>query len=238
MREVETVPVDLLAALASLPDPRAARGVRHRLAVVLGIAVCAVLAGARSFPAIAEWAQELTPALRLRLGLGRAVPSESTIRRVLHRLDPEALDAVVCWWLAARAEPQQGRRVIAVDGTSGRGAGADDGPAVHLLAAFDAGSGVVLGQRVVDGKTHEIHPFAPLLDRIDITGAIITADALHTQRGHVSYLRGRGAHYLLTVKANQPTLVGQLSGLPWTEVPVADGTTGKPTGGSSPAPSR
>ncbi len=83
---------------------------------------------------------------------------------------------------------------------------------------------------MVDGKTNEINAFAPLLDRIDITGALVTADALHTQRGHVGYLTGRGAHYLLTVKANQPTLLAQLRALPWNDVPVAEATTDKAHG--------
>ncbi len=107
---------------------------------------------------------------------------------------------------------------------------------MHLLAAYDTGTGTVLGQAVVDGKTNEINVFGPLLDRIDIAGAIITADALHTQRGHVSYLTGRGAHYLLTVKANQPRLLRQLRALPWTDVPVADVTSTRLTAGTSSAP--
>jgi predicted transposase YbfD/YdcC len=225
--DVEAVPADLLAALATLSDPRARRGVRHRFAAVLGIGVCAVLAGAKSFTAIAEWAQDLTPTVRLRLGLGRATPCESTIRRVLQHVDAEALDTLVSTWLAARSSPRRPLSVIAVDGKSARGARTDQGRAVHLLAAFDTGDGVVLGQGGVDGKTNEINVFAPLLDRIDITGAIISADALHTQRGHVAYLAGRGAHYLLTVKGNQPKLLAQLKTLPWTDVPVADLTAGK-----------
>ena len=101
---------------------------------------------------------------------------------------------------------------------------------MHLLAAFDTTSGTVLGQRVVDGKTNEINAFAPLLERIELTGTLVTADALHTQRGHVRYLRERGAHYLLTVKANQPTLLRQLRQLPWPQVPVADRTHDKAHG--------
>ena len=101
------------------------------------------------------------------------------------------------------------------------------GRAKHLLAAFDQASGVVLGQTVVDGKTNEINAFAPLLNRIDITGAIITADALHTQHRHADYLIGRGAHYLLTVKRNQPSLHRQLAALPWDQVPAVHLTQDK-----------
>lgn len=222
-------PVDLLAALAAVPDPRARRGVRHRFVAVLAVAVCAVLAGAATFTAIAEWAHDLPVGVRVRLGLGRVAASESTIRRILQALDPEALDQTLSAWLAARsATPAEasvpGRRVIAIDGKTARGARGPGGRPVHLLAAFDQASGVVLGQTVVDGKTNEINAFAPLLDRIDITDAIITADALHTQHRHADYLHGRGGHYLLTVKRNQPSLHRQLRALPWAQIPAVDTT--------------
>jgi predicted transposase YbfD/YdcC len=79
----------------------------------------------------------------------------------------------------------------------------------------------VLGQVDVAAKTNEIPMFTALLDRIDLTGAVITADAMHAQRGHAEYLHGRGAHYVLTVKRNQPHLHAQLAALPWPKVPVA-----------------
>jgi predicted transposase YbfD/YdcC len=215
---VGSIPVDLLEALSTVTDPRAKRGVRHRLGAILAIGVCAVLAGARSFTAIAEWAGDLTPTVRLRLGLGRRPPCESTIRRVLQRVDAAALARVA----TGRTLP-----VIALDGKTTRGARSGDGRATHLLAAFEVGTGVVLGQSEVDGKTNEITAFAPLSDRVAITGAIVTADALHTQRAHADYLIGHGAHYVLTVKADQPTLLAQLRALPWADVPVADHTSDK-----------
>jgi len=81
---------------------------------------------------------------------------------------------------------------------------------------------VVLGQADVEAKTNEIPMFSTLLDRIDLAGAVVTADALHAQRAHAGYLvTQRGAHYLITVKGNQPDLHAQLAGLPWRQVPVA-----------------
>ena len=191
---------------------------------VLAIGVCAVLAGARSYVAIAEWADDLPVSARLRLGLGRRAPSESTIRRILQAVDLEALDAAVSGWLAARRpDPSPGRmRMVAVDGKTTRGARTDDRTQVHLLAAFDHDSGVVLGQTQVDGKSNEITAFAPLLDRIDLTDVLLTADALHTQRRHAEYLHDRGGHYLLIVKPNQPTVHAQVVGLPWSQIPVVD----------------
>ncbi len=213
----------LLAVLADVPDPRARRGVRHRLAVILSLALCAVLAGARSFTAIAEWAADADQATREALGVTGVVPCESTFRRTLQHLDADALDDAAGAWAQRRTSPAPGtRRAVAVDGKTLRGSGAAGGPGRHLLAALDHGHGVVLGQVDVEAKTNEIPMFATLLDRIDLAGAVVTADAMHAQRGHAKYLVAqRSAHYLITVKGNQPGLHAQLAALPWRQVPVA-----------------
>jgi predicted transposase YbfD/YdcC len=212
----------LLAVLAGVADPRHRRGVRHRLAAILGLAVCAVLAGARSFTAIAEWAADADPETLRVLGASGAAPSESTFRRTLQRLDADAFDELAGCWAAQRTAPGPGgRRVIAVDGKTLRGSASGGEPGVHLLAALDHAHGAVLGQVDVGAKTNEIPMFPVLCDRIEIGGAVITADAMHAQRGHATYLAGRGAHYLFTVKRNQPGLFAQLAALPWRQVPVA-----------------
>jgi predicted transposase YbfD/YdcC len=227
---VDVAAPDLLVVLAGVTDPRKSRGVRHRLVTVLAAAVCAVLAGARTYVAIAEWAHDLPITVRVRLGMGRRAPSESTIRRISRALDADELDRAVSAWLTARAADTRACsagepvRSIAVDGKTARGARQRDGQAVHLFAALDHTSGIVLGQTEVDAKTNEITAFAPLLDRIDITGAIVTADALHTQDRHARYLHEHGAHYVFIVKNNRPNLRAQLARLPWREVPVADHT--------------
>jgi DDE_Tnp_1-associated len=126
VEEGVVVPDSLLDALSAVSDPRGRRGVRHRFGTIVGVAVCAVLAGARSYAAIAECAADLPPAVRLRLGVGRQrSPSESTIRRCLQRVDHDQLDRFLSAWLAARARaigPPCPKRVVAVDGTSARGA--------------------------------------------------------------------------------------------------------------------
>jgi predicted transposase YbfD/YdcC len=214
----------LLQALAAVPDPRARRGVRHRLAVILSLAVCAVLAGARSFTAIAEWAADADQATLDVLGVIGVVPCESTFRRTLQSLDADALDDAAGAWARQRTAPAAGaRRVVAVDGKTLRGSAAAGEPGRHLLAALDHAAGVVLGQVDVEAKTNEIPMFTTLLDRIGLAGAVITADAMHAQRAHARYLTGqRGAHYILTVKRNQPGLHAQLASLPWRQIPAAD----------------
>jgi predicted transposase YbfD/YdcC len=190
--------------------------------VILGLAVCAVLAGARSFTAIAEWAADADEQTLDRLGVRGAVPSESTFRRTLQRLDADAFDDLAGAWAAQRTAPGLGaRRVIAVDGKTLRGSGHGRENSRHLLAAYDHAHGAVLGQVEAGAKTNEIPMFPALLDRLDIANAVITADALHAQREHATYLAGRGARYLLIVKRNQPGLHAQLAALPWREMPVA-----------------
>src|SRR5580704_7292473 len=192
----------LLPVLAAVPDPRARRGVRHRLAAILGLALCAVLAGARSFTAIAEWAADADQATRDALGVTGVVPCESTFRRTLQILAADALDDAAGAWAQQRTAAAAGaRRMVAVDGKTLRGSGLAGGPGRHLLAALDHAHGVVLGQVDVEAKTNEIPMFATLLDRIDLAGAVVTADAMHAQRAHAKYLvTRRGAHYVITVE--------------------------------------
>jgi predicted transposase YbfD/YdcC len=223
------VAVGLREALAEVVDPRKRRGVRHGLVVVLTVAVCAVAAGARSFVAVAEWVADVPDDIADVLGTARRCPSESTIRRVLGKVDPDRFDAVIGAFvqrLCARQAPVGRRRVLAVDGKTLRGSrhtGSNGIEVVgrHLLAVIDQHSRVVLGQLAVDAKASEINRFAPLLDTvtgIDLAGVVITADALHTQREHVAAVHARGAHWVLTVKGNQPRLRRQLAGLPWRQV--------------------
>ena len=220
----------LLTALSALPDPRARRGVRHALAVVVTAAICAVIAGYRSYTAIGEWVADLPAETAAALGIdvGRR-PSEAMIRRLLQALDPDRLTAVVGIWLAAKNPAPTGtRRALAVDGKTLRGSRTGDTAARHVLAVCDQHSGVVVASTDVDGKTNEITRFQPLLDQIgDLREAVITVDALHCQRDHVDYLAERGAHWILTVKANQPTLHQQLAALPWRAVPDATRDTGR-----------
>jgi predicted transposase YbfD/YdcC len=233
---------DLLAYLASVPDPRAARGRRHPLVAVLGLAAAAVLAGARSIAAIAEWAADAPQPVRAALGARhhapghRSVPAEATIRRTLSRLDADVLAGAIGAWLADRDRhwdrdhpgPTTCRRAVAVDGKTLRGARPptpDDGRPVHLLACMDHATRAVLAQRQVGGAPEEVPAFAPLLADLDLAGVVVTADALQTHPEAAEFLvTSKRAHYLFTVKANQPTLLGRCARLPWHRVPVADRT--------------
>ncbi len=209
-------PGRLFSALAGVPDPRKKRGVRFASVSILAVAVAAVAAGCRSFVAIGEWSADAPQQVLDVLGVAGPAPSEKTIRGLLNQTDATMLSAAIGRWLRPRADRRRAARsrtVIAVDGKTTRGArlaSVPDLAAPHLLAAFEHGTGVVLGQRQIDGKGSEIGEFAPLLDGIDIAGTVVTADALHTQRAHVEYLLSRNADCVLTVKGNQPTLLQAL----------------------------
>jgi predicted transposase YbfD/YdcC len=209
---------------------------------VLAVAVAAVLAGARSLAAIGEWASDAPCQVLAALGVGRdpwtgvwRPPGEATVRRVLARIDPDALDRAIGAWLADQQPPppptrpppapRPPRRAVAVDGKTLRGSGHHPNPQVHLVAAMDHTSRAVLAQADVEATTNEIARFRPLLDGLDLADTVVTADALHTQREHADWLvTAKHAAYLLIVKANQPTLHHQLRRLPWGDIPAQDHT--------------
>ena len=229
----------LVAALAAVPDPRRRRGVRYPFTPVLAVAVCAMLAGARSFAAIGEWVADLPEQARAGLGLTSAVPGPVRIWRVLVAVDIAALEAAIGAWLrtcldqvrAAAVAAQPGsrvsRRVLAVDGKTLRATRHGQDP-VHLLAALDHAAGVVVARVDVDAKSNEIPYFSTLLDQIDdLTDVVISVDAMHPQTAHAEYLHARGAHLLVTVKGNQPKLRNRLKALPWNDIPVGHASSGR-----------
>ena len=222
--------------LATVVDPRKARGIRHPLVVLLTATMCAVAAGARSFVAVGEWVADLPGSLAKTLGISERCPSESTIRRAVRDLDADSFDTAIGGFvqqLCAAVAPAGRRRVLAVDGKTVRGSRHTDRNGTitagrHLLAVIDQHTRVVLGQLDVDGKTNEITAFTPLLNTltsINLAGVVVTADALHTQREHVQDLHERGVHWVLTVKGNQPRLRRQLAALPWRQVEPAHRST-------------
>lgn len=207
-------PESIFQALASFPDHRKRRGIRHQLGWILAVALCAVLAGARSFAAIADWSTyAASTSLRT---TGFTAPHVTTFQRVLACLDAEAFDQALGTWMQTQVDA----RIIAIDGKEVRGAKNGGADRVHLMAALDHESCVVIGQVDVGIKTNEITRLDSLLETLgDLDGKIITLDALHTLGRHAEFLHARGAHFLMTVKGNQPKLLKQLQALPWNEVP-------------------
>ncbi|MEV8038549.1 ISAs1 family transposase [Streptomyces sp. NPDC086182] len=230
--------VDLRCFLILVADPRDARGLRYPALALLCAAVSAVLTGARSLIAIGEWITDAPQHVLGVLGFAvdpltglRPVPHAATVRRLLQRVDGDALDAAISTYLQARtlppvkSEAQKApvRRVITVDGKVVRGSRTRAAAAIQLLAAMDH-RGVVLAQRQVASKSNEIPAFAPLLDGLGLENTVVTADALHTQHGHGAYLTDRGAHYVAVVKKNHPGLHARVGKLPWRDIPLGHRT--------------
>jgi predicted transposase YbfD/YdcC len=211
----------LLDLLAQVPDPRKKRGRRHALAGLLTVGVAAVIAGSRSFAAIGQWAADAGPDVLAALGAARGPAEESTYRRAFALVSADVLDRVLGAWLHTRAVQAGGRLVIAIDGKTVRGAKNKGGKAPHLVAALAHGIGAVLGQVAVEEKSNEIPAVRDLLKAFaSLASAVITIDAMHTQHDTAQVILERGADYVMTVKANMPTLYKQLKKLPWPAVPA------------------
>ena len=202
----------LIDHLRTISDPRMKRGIRHHMLSVLTVAVCAVLSGTKSYIAIGEWAKRSDQDMRKRMGCrfdkntGLFVaPSEPTLRRTLQTVDAIELDTAVSQWLVTQV-PVAGN-AIALDGKTSRGSGSSEGKQTHLVSAFLHKEGIVIAQQAVAAKSNEITAVRPLLENIDITDSVITADAMHTQKDTARFIvEEKHADYLFTVKDNQPTL--------------------------------
>jgi predicted transposase YbfD/YdcC len=237
--------------LEALPDPRSRQGRIYPLPCLIAIAVCAfTAAGNDRLTAVGQWARRASQEDLARLrapwdpvtGQYRA-PDEKTIRVVLDKLDPRALTrallgprrrrrrrgrslAGVRDYPARRAAREAkalargGLRALAVDGKTSRGARRADGTRVHLLGVAEHG-GHLLDHLEVDIKHNETSHFTPLLEPLDLAGAVVTFDALHTVRANLNWLTAqKKAQYIAVVKKNQPLLHARVKALPWRQVPA------------------
>lgn len=197
----------LLEHLTTVPDPRIARHRWHKLSDILVIAICAVLCGAESYPAIEDFGHEREEWLRQFLELPEGIPSHDTFNRVLRLLDPVEFQACFLRWMQTVAEVTAGE-VVAIDGkvlrrSFAKGTGKQ---AIHMVSAWASENGVVLGQRKVDTKSNEITAIPALLDLLVLKGCLVTIDAMGCQRTIAEKIVGQGADYVLALKGNQPTL--------------------------------
>ena len=204
---------------ADIPDPRRSQGRRHPLPVVLSIAAAAILCGAKGYKAISLWAKDLGQKARARFrcryrNQRYEVPSCHVIREVLTRVDPVHLDNALQDWNAQYAGDDEG---LAIDGKTMRNAIDDKGNQTHILGVVGHQTQICHAQKKVGvlpvndsdeaKQTNEIGMAIPVLESLNITGKTITADALLTQRKIADYLvNERQAHYVFTVKNNQPSL--------------------------------
>ena len=199
-------PLDIVHHFARVPDPRDERFVTHRLGDLLTIALCATLAGAKSFEDLAAFGRAKQTWLRqLGLALPDGIPSHDTFRDVFRHLAPDvfqdcftALINAVC---ARRAD-----RNDQIDGKALRGSRGLDGTCLYLVSAWVGANALTLGQVAVEDKSNEITAIPQLLRLLELHGALVSIDALGCQKEIAQAIRDSGADYLLQVKGNQPTL--------------------------------
>jgi predicted transposase YbfD/YdcC len=192
---------------ASLPDPRhpAFRG-RHLLGDMLVIALSAVLSGARSWEAIADFGVSKEPWFRsLGLVLPNGIPSHDTFNRLFAGLEPMAFQHCFTSWINAVCGAL-GFCHVPIDGKAVRGAKGPDGTCLHTVSAWLAEQRLTLAQVACDGKSNEITAIPQLLELLDLHGALVSIDAIGCQKGIARQITAGGADYLLAVKDNQPTL--------------------------------
>lgn len=194
----------------SITDPRQEKKVEHDLVEVLVIAVNAVLVGADSFVEIELWAKEKLEWLRGYLKLSNGIPSHDTFSRLFGLIDPKEFEAAFRRWTSSLL-PKLGREsVVAIDGKTSRRSKKLDGTALHLVSAFAAEAGLVLGQCATAEKSNEKTAIPELLSTLALEGCIVTIDAMGTQANIAQAIQDKGADYVLAVKDNQKLLADSI----------------------------
>ena len=200
----------LMTMLAEVPDPRNKKGQRHPLVSMLALTVVGLLCGQRSYTAIAKWAR-LHPDLRKALGFtAKQTPAASTFHYLFQRLDITAVEKALTQWttqtLASLDISTSDLKGLAIDGKTLGNSHTENARRTHLLAACLHEFGIPIAECAVSEKTNEIPVSIQLLKMFDVTGLVITTDALLTQRKFCQEILDRQADYCLPVKANQKQL--------------------------------
>lgn len=174
---------------------------------IVTIAVCAIVAGADDFVSIAQWGRQKRQWLEQFLDLSNGIPSHDRFNAVLAALVPAEFERCLLSWITALHEVTDGQ-VVAIDGKTLRRSfdAASSKSAIHLVSAWATANHISLGQTVVDAKSNEITAIPKLLELLELSGSLVTIDAMGCQTEIAQALVTGGADYVLAVKGNQPTL--------------------------------
>jgi predicted transposase YbfD/YdcC len=191
---------------ASLTDPRR-RKVVYPLINILTIALCAVIAGADDFVTIAEWGRQKRTWLARILDLTNGIPSHDRFNAIFRAIKPAEFERCLLSWVTSLHDVTAGQ-VVAIDGKTLRQSydKADAKSAIHMVSAWATANHISLGQVVVDAKSNEITAIPKLLDVLDVSGCLVTIDAMGCQTKIAEKIVEEGADYVLAVKGNQPLL--------------------------------
>jgi predicted transposase YbfD/YdcC len=191
---------------ASLTDPRR-RKVTYPLINIVTIALCAVIAGADDFVTIAARARQKRAWLAKILDLSSGIPSHDRFNAIFRAIKPAEFERCLLSWVTSLHEVTDGQ-LVAIDGKTLRQSfdRADSKSAIHMVSAWAAANHISLGQVVVDRKSNEITAIPRLLELLDVSGCLVTIDAMGCQAEIAGQIVEAKADYVLAVKANQPTL--------------------------------
>jgi predicted transposase YbfD/YdcC len=204
---VTNVGTSLAEHFANLEDPRAEHLTDHKLLDIIMISICGVICGAESWTDIELFGNERFEWLKKFLELKNGIPSHDTFGRVFARLDAGQFQSCFASWVQAVFQRTEGQ-VVAIDGKSVRRSHdqLNGQEAIHAVSAWATANHLVLGQQKVAEKSNEITSIPELLHLLDVSGCIVTIDAMGCQTEIAEQIIEQNADYLLTVKGNQPHL--------------------------------
>jgi predicted transposase YbfD/YdcC len=200
----ETASTGLFGRFSALEDPRQAAKVLYPLPEILLLLLCATLAGADDFVEMQLWGNQNLAFLRRFGAFAHGIPSHDTLGEVIRAIDPELFKECFRSWVEGLREKDPD--IIAIDGKTSRRTQArrNGREPLHLVSAWASRQRLVLGQQAVDAKSNEITAIPLLLERLELTGALVTIDAIGTQTEIAEVIRRRGGDYLLALKGNRP----------------------------------
>ncbi|MDQ3252542.1 MAG: ISAs1 family transposase [Acidobacteriota bacterium] len=214
----KTVAAEAIAALAeyfaALPDPRIERCRRHKLIDIVTIAICSALCGGEGFTDMEEFGHARQEWLATFLELPQGIPSHDTFGRVFARLSPVGFEACFARWVNVSVKKLSGE-VVSLDGKRARhsydkAAGKE---AIELVSAWAREQRLTLGQVKVAPDSNEITAVPELLKVIEIEGAVVTVDALNTQKEIAAQIRAKRADYVMALKGNHGGLKKEVAAL-------------------------
>src|SRR5271167_3266285 len=199
-----------LKYFAELRDPRVERNREHQLEEVLLISIAAVLSGAESWNDIADYGEAKLEWLKTFLTLPSGIPSHDTFNRVFAALDPDEMERGFVAWVSSIAKLTTGE-VVAIDGKTLCGTReAGKKSLVHMVSAWASANNLVLAQRKVEDKSNEITAIPKLLAALELSGTVVTIDAMGCQRSIAEKIISKKADYILAVKENQGNLLAEI----------------------------
>lgn len=198
--------VSLVDQLGNVTDPRPGEPI-YPLVNVLFMMICGVIAGADDFVAIAKFANTKKEWFAKFLDMSEGVPSHDRFNAILNAIKPEEFEPILLAWMTQLNKITDGQ-VIAIDGKTLRRSydNASGKAAIHMVSAWATVNHISLGQTIVDAKSNEITAIPKLLEIVEVSGALVTIDALGCQTAIAAKIISEGANYCLAVKGNQPTL--------------------------------